>query len=128
MADDVNPALRAELEAALALLAPQLRGLHDLVLVSLSADAKTEINAQIVSRERRDALIRATIAELDQAVVARTALEADGYPALPTEEVVGAVFTEMQGERTDLEIALDLFVPEAAQGISIALGSPTAKP
>ncbi len=127
MADDINPALRAEYNAALEILMPQLRGLHDLALVSLSADAKTEINAQIVARERRESLIRATLAELDQAVVARTALEADGYPMLPTEEVVGAVFTEMQGERTDLEIALDLFVPEAAQGISIALGTPASK-
>jgi len=40
MADDPNPALRAELNAALDAITPQLRGLHDLVAVSISTDLK----------------------------------------------------------------------------------------
>ena len=121
MASNVE-ALRAELDAALALLMPQIRGLHDLAAVSISSDLLAQINDQITVRERRRDLIIATIDALD-------ALEGDGYPELAPAVLPVGLFGELQGEETDLDAAVAIFEKAGpATQIDVVLGAPTDKP
>lgn len=120
MAADPNPALRSELNAALNVLAPQIRGLHDMAAVSISQDLLAEINAQITVRERRRDLIRAVISNLDTVVMALQALDADGYPTLDAMIVQPDLFTELQGEVSDLEAAAAVFKGADQIGLDIA--------
>ena len=75
MADDINPALRAELVAALDVLTPELRGLHDLTNVSISPELASSVWLQIVIRERRSNLIQLMINAMDNALVTLTKLD-----------------------------------------------------
>ena len=127
MADDPNPALRAELTTALGIVAPQIRGLHDLTTVSISPDLVEDVNNQITSRERRRDLIQAVLTALDHVVSALKALEADGYPDLKTSLIAQSLFTELQGEQTDLQAAVAIFTPDQAVNLSVAFGSAEAK-
>ena len=111
MADDPNPALRAELNAALAVLAPQIRGLNDLSKTSISPDLLIQVEDQITARVRRQALIQAVLNGLDAALGELEALESDGYPELPTMAVVGSLFSELQEENSDLAAAVGVFSP-----------------
>lgn len=129
MADDVNPALRAELEAALAVIEPQIRGLHDLMTVSITEELRAEIEAQIEVRERRANLIQAVLDQLDATNAAQAALEADGYPTLLNAELPPGLFTELQGEETDLDAAVAVFEKAGpATTVTIELGEPAEKP
>ena len=128
MADDVNPALRAELEAALVILEPEIRGLHDLTTVSISAELQTEINKQIATREHRRDLIQGVLNDLDATNAARAALEADGYPALPNAVLSPPLFAELKGEDADINAAVGVFDErQPATTISVQLGAPTDK-
>ena len=127
MAADPNPALRAELNAALDVLAPQIRGLHDLAAVSISADLAASVAEQIVERERRRDLLNAAIATLDAGHDAMNALEADGYPALPDATIIASQFNELQEQSSDLDTAIGIFAEQASKG-TVVLGTPTAKP
>lgn len=126
MADDPNPALRAELLAALTVLAPQIRGLHSLSAVS-PPDLRVEVNAQIAARERRRDLIQAVLNGLDMVVAERTALEADGYPALPPDAVIASLFAELNEEMSDLQSAAAVFKLDQAANMSVALGKAADK-
>lgn len=118
MADDPNPALRAELNDALVVLAPQIRGLHDLAAVSVSADLLGAINHQITIRERRREFILAVLHTLDLVVEARAGLEADGYPTLGSAVIEPALFSELQGQDSDLTSAVAVFGQQATISIS----------
>jgi len=127
MADDVNPELRAELSAALEVLAPQIRGMHDLLNVSISDELHAELSDVVQKRERRRGLIQAVINNLDSTLTARTALEEDGYPSLPKVTIVNSQFTELQGEAADLQAAVGVFSQEASR-LSVGLGAAADKP
>ncbi len=124
MADDINPARRTELLAAIAVLEPQIRGLHDLITTSISDDLKAAIQHQIVVRERRDSLLHMEIAALDEVNVAQDALLADGYPALNTGVLEPSLFQELTGEESDLDAAVAVF----GQQSTISVGTPTFTP
>lgn len=128
MADDINPQFRAELEAAKAVLDPQIRGLHDLTRVSISGDLIQAVNYQIEIRERRRGIIQKILGLLDQAVEVRTLLERDGYPNVPESQLPNNLFSELSGENSDLDAAIGVFKPDSAQNISVNLGNPTDKP
>ena len=128
MATDPNPALRAELEAALAVIDPQIRGLHDLAVVSISEELATAIKEEIAVRERRQQLLNMTLGRLDSVVDALEELEADGYPALPDAALPPDLFAELQGEDADLDAGSGVFVQTVATSISIDLGSPVERP
>lgn len=129
MAFDVNPALRAELLAALAVIEPQIRGLHDLMTVSITPELRAEIEVETVKRERRRDLIQTTLNQLDATNVAHDALEADGYPALPPVELPPDLFSELRGEESDLDAAVGIFEERGpATTITIDLGTPAEKP
>jgi hypothetical protein len=124
-----DAAYRAELEAALAALEPQLRGLHDLLHVSISSQLIAEINHAINEREERKRLIYDVIAALDAIAAADAALMADGYPDLPPAQLDAALFNELQGQEADLDAAIEVFVPpQQAATMTIGLGSPEPKP
>lgn len=127
MADDPNPALRAELVAALAVVNPQIRGLHDLAATSISADLAAEIIKQVSAREHRRDLLNTTLQWLDGALHSLNALQADGYPDLPGAALPPALLTELKGEETDLGAAMATFIVEPATNISVALGAPTER-
>jgi len=129
MADDVNPALRAELDAAIAVIDPQIRGLHDIAVVSITTNLLIEVNKEISDRERRRVLLQNAINCLNAANEAMTALEHDGYPELPPEQLSSTNYAELQGQSSDFDAAIGVFVPEAkAATVSIGLGNPEDKP
>ena len=127
---DPNPALRAELEAAKAVLEPELRGLRDLFVVSISAPLQSSVNDQILVRQRRLDLINEVLNALDNVVLDRTALEADGYPEMPDAPLPADQFTELQGQDADLQAAIGVFeeAPSPATTLTVNLGEPVPKP
>jgi hypothetical protein len=128
MADDPNPVLRAELVAALAVLAPQIRGLHDLAVVSISTELAAEVAKQIATRTDRRDLINAVIAALDVAWQSLNTLQANGYPSLPTVPLQAALLSELHGENNDLGAAMGLFTPEPAIVLDVANAHLTSQP
>jgi hypothetical protein len=129
LADDPNPALRAELNDALTVLAPQIRGLHDLAAVSISADLAAQVKEQINDRERRWGLIERVLAALDNVVSELVILEADGYPSLPNIQVAGSLFEELQVEVSDVEAAAAVFESQPiASRMTVDFGTPADKP
>jgi len=126
---DPNPALRAELLAALAILVQSIRGLRALLAGHNSPELRTAISDQIDSRERRRALVQAALDGLDAVVSARLSLAADGYPALDSKELDGLLFAELQQEQADLEAALAVFKLLAmATKLEVKLGDPVEHP
>lgn len=129
MVDDVNPELRAELLAALAILAPQTRGLRDWVTVSITEALRFQIELQIESRERRRDLIQAVLERLDSTNAMRDELEADGYPELPRAELPPDLHDELRREETDIDAAVGIFEQRGpATAVAIDLGTPAEKP
>jgi hypothetical protein len=128
MAEDINPVLRAELNEALAVLAPQIRGLHDFAVpVSISPDLLVSVNAQITFRENRRDLIQAALDCLDATQAALSALESDGYPELPQAAIIASQFEELQEESADLDAAASVFIEQAGR-VTVVLGAPAPKP
>ncbi len=132
MADDPldpNPALRAEYEAALAVLAPEITGLHYLVNDPVKAELIGYYTEQITEREQRRDLIQAALNTLDVTIDARRTLAADGYPDLPKIEIPAEDFQEAQRQGRNIEAALGIFeAPPVASRISAELGQPEDKP
>lgn len=128
MADeDPNPALRAELDAALAVLEPQIRGLGYYSSISSDEDLKRELDEQKRVRMRRRDKIQAVLEDLDNVVEGIQSLKADGYPNFPPVNIDPRLFTELQNEDSDLDAAVKLFSPAHATNVSFTLGEPTPK-
>lgn len=128
MADDINSGLRAEIEAQRTLLAPIIRGDHDLAKVSISPDLQGEVVGDATELERRMGLLTTVIQWLDGAVAAMQALENDGYPDLPKTQLSAALMAELAAQKVDLEAAIARFVPQQAATLAISLGTPEPKP
>lgn len=126
--DDINPAQRAELLAAVEVLEPQLRGLHDLAAVSVSGGLMAEINDQIRSREQRRTLIQSVLAAMDATNATFLQLLNDGYPALPDDVLSTALMDELRGEMADLAAAEAVFQDNSqATTMAVSLGTPGPK-
>lgn len=129
MADDVNAAWRAEIEAALAVIGPEIEGLIDLQGIHASAEFLAFIAAQLSKFEGRENLMRAVIAALDAANVARALLEASGYPSVDKIPMEHALFEEKKKQQAEIEAAFALFEDEpVAASMTVALGAPSKKP
>lgn len=116
---------KATLQAALAIVSKQIRGLQDLANTSLSADLLTLIRAALTARQRRRVLINNVIASID----AQAALTADGYPALDPVEIPAPLFTELQDELASVGAAAGIFdKSDIASQILVSLGQPEDKP
>lgn len=110
--NDPSPSLRAALNNALAVLAPQIRGLRDLRSASISDELGVQVAEQISTRSHRVDLIDVVIVALNAVVTAMNALDADGYPALPATPILGSLFSELQEENADLAAAMAVFANE----------------
>ncbi len=129
MAEDINPARRTELLAAIAVLEPQIRGLHDLMATSISPDLQAAVQHQITVRERRNSLLHAEITAMDMVNADHDALLADGYPALNDAILDSNLMAELTGEESDLDAAVGVFAPTPqATSLSMSFGSPEPKP
>ena len=124
---DPNAALRAEYEAALAALEPQIRGLIDLIKTATSAELQTSLQAELDQLKERRKLLNNGIAALDEITAAQEALAADGYPAVPMAVLSAPTLEELNAEVKDIEAAQALF-EAGAEKIEIHLGVPTDKP
>lgn len=122
---DPNPALRAQLMAALAVLEPQIRGLIDLRATPEQVDLSTLVTAQITAYQNRQALIQNVLNDLNQAVVDMQALEADGYPDWTPTTIPTSTYAELTSEMADLAAAAATFVPV---GQLITVGPMTLTP
>ena len=107
--NDPNPTLRAEYEAALAILDPQIRGLEDIATMSISADLLAQIQNQIAARIQRQTLIKNVINRLNSVIEAITTLLEDGYPNLPAAAITDLLFAELKEENRDLVAAMNVF-------------------
>ncbi len=112
MADDLNPAKRAEIVAAIAVVVPQIRGLGDIVVAPISPPLQAMVRTQSGVRVRRHTLLQAVINSMDAAVAALADLENDGYPDLPLAPLSDSLFTELQRENNDVEAAVAIFTTE----------------
>lgn len=129
MPSNVNPTLTDELTAALAVLAPIIRGLHDIVNDDLPAEVQAAVQAAISKLEKRRDLIQRLLNMLNNANSAEDELLADGYPTLPPIEVASAIFDALQGEKTDMEAAIAIFEEQSiAVSGTITVPPPTLKP
>lgn len=110
---------KAELQLALDEIQPQIRGMQDLMAVSLSAETLALVQTELTDRLRRESLLLAAIGALE-------ALEADGYPELAPGAATAAAYEELQGQLADIQAAMGEFALAASQ-MTITLGSPTQK-
>jgi hypothetical protein len=106
MSSPTVDALRAELNAVRAVLAPQIRGLRDIQNDAPSAATLDAIAGHRVALENRDAAIRGAMAALD-------ALDANGYPddASTGGEASQDVIAELLQEQADIAAAIGVLVP-----------------
>lgn len=127
MADDPNPALRAEMSAAIAILDPQIEGLIELARTSLEPDTLAIVDAERLKREHLRGSLRNVIAQLDDVLAALTVLESEGGPVLPPASIPAAMLAEMKGERDEIDHGIAVFESPLAASISVNLGTPATK-
>ena len=131
MAEDPYPLLRAQLEADLAIVEQESRGLKDLAATSVSQAMLDETVTPIAERDERATLIHNVLRDMDLVIDAMLALEADGWPApVPKEELSPDLTTELKGQADDLTAGILVFTPEGspATGGRIDFGEPVPKP
>ena len=132
MSTDPNPELRAELVAARGVLEPQIRGMADTVSLrtsTLTDATRAKVEEGLERRQQRDTLLANAIAAYDNLVAQLITLSDDGYPALPKFDVPPAIFTELQGQKSDTVTALDEFEMEPqVAGATFSFPAPTPKP
>jgi hypothetical protein len=128
MAAQTFDQLKDEIAKACAVLEPQIRGLDDLYLVSVSAETRAEIKTANDDRKRRYGFLTQVDASLVGLQRSVDNLIADGYPDMPKEGVNAAVYEELQGQKADEAAAHDQFQLEAAADkVTITLGEPGPK-
>ena len=109
-----DSALRAELQAALASLDPEVEGLQNMAAILGSSSGKIAVSNELGMRSRRRAFILSLISALDAVSKARAELDADGYPTFTQPQVNDAVLKEMQDAETGLVVAATLFGASAS--------------
>lgn len=127
MADDPYGKLKAELEAAKAVLEPQIRGLHKMANDQVSAGLLDEINSQIVQREQALGLINTALSLIGQINDVMDQLYAAGYPSFPQEELPPDLALELKGEVEDIKAGAGVFTTSGAVRMTISLGAPQPK-
>lgn len=119
MADALST-LRDELVAGTAVLAPQIRGLGDLMSIPSSPGLHDQLAQEQGRFTRRQNLLAAATAALD-------ALTTDGYPVMGRAFLPPELFDELAGEVSDISAGRAAFEadPPAAR-IAVDLGEPSA--
>ncbi len=132
MAIDPPPGFRTELNDALAVLGPQIDGLEDLRLSTISQSARTVVETLLAARRGREQLIFALLQGMDVVETLWQALKDDGYPSLPRIILPPNLFDELQTETNAINTAMQIFAPPAAVAISLNIAgvvhTPQPKP
>lgn len=108
-----------EIEQELAALAPIHEGLRDYARLNLSPETMAEVQEAIVIYDRRFALLNA-------ALVNSRALQTDGYPAIPIQDVMPAVYADLRTNKDTIDAALARFAATAGS-LNLSAGSPETK-
>ena len=124
---DPNPALRAEIGAAIEVLAPKVRGLIELCKMVDPGALLAALQERLTQAQRKLGLMRAVLIHLDRVVQSRTALAATGYPALETMALPPALYAELQADLAAANLAGAIFDQQAA-ALTVTLGEPSDKP
>jgi hypothetical protein len=128
MADDINPARRAELEAHRAFWEPILRGLMDDELTLVSPRLKETFKQQIVAVRRRLTAVDTELANMDRTNDSHQVLLDDGYPNTDPVTIDPALFDELQRENADREAAAGMFRSAGhAATLAMTFGEPQPK-
>src|SRR5712691_1650812 len=113
------PVLRGELEAAFAILHPQIRGLRDLgSFVSPDTELFKAIQSRLLALKRRRDFIRVVHHALAD-------LEADGYPEIEKSFLPFPSIDALQAALADLQAAISTF--DLLPVVRISLGEPRDK-
>ncbi len=128
MTIDPPPGFRDELLAAIAVLDPEIDGLEDLMVSSISPEAKEAVAVALGDRARRRDLIHMLLADMDTVDVAWDKLKADNYPTPPKAIAAADLLLELHKESDGIAKAVRIFgtIPLAAN-IEITLGGITNK-
>lgn len=125
---DPPPGFRDELTAAVAVLNPQIDGLEDLRLASISAEAKALVEGSLALKRQRRQLILALINGMDVVNTLWDSLKGDGYPLTPAVIAEAALVAELKAETDAILTALKIFSsPLPAGKLQISLGNATRK-
>jgi hypothetical protein len=114
--------LKAELEAAKAVIEPQIEGLHDFARLNIKPETLTKVQEVTVSFERRLGVIVAGLEALAN-------LEADKYPETPQQEVLKDIYSDLAENVSTIEAAFSKFVvKDEATTAEIVPGTPEKQP
>lgn len=114
--------LKAELEAAKAVLEPQIEGLHDFARLNIKPETLAKVQEATVDFERRHGLVVAALAAL-------AALETDKYPDVPQREVLKVVYDDLSQNVFTIQAAFAKFLSEEEATVAeIIPGTPEKKP
>lgn len=114
--------LRAELEAAKAVLVPQIEGLHDFARLNIKPETLAKVQEATVDFERRLGLV-------DAAQTALNNLDADKYPDVPERSVIAAVYDDLADNVNTIQAAFAKFATvEEAVKAEIIPGTPQEQP
>jgi len=108
----------AEIDTALADMAPIHEGLRDYYLLDIHPDTKISVSAAIDLYDRRLSLLTTSRTAL-------TNLVSDGYPVLVIPPVVAEVYADLQQNKATIDAALAKFAPiDEAATLAIVPGVP----
>jgi hypothetical protein len=128
MASDLISERRAEWQAALDEIIPQIRGLEDKVNDALSEELRAVLKQRLAFLKQRQTLILQAKAAQDAADNAMSALEQHGFPELPDMEIPATLMEELDKEGADDAAARSGFeATPMATTIDITLGTPADK-
>jgi hypothetical protein len=112
MSSAASDAYRAELDAMLSVLVLPLEGLHYDDRLAPAGEVSEEIDGDITQYERRQRLIQTVLAAMD-------ALDADGYPEMPIEELPPSIYDVLEHQAEAILAALGRF-RRAAEAVAVA--------
>lgn len=127
MITDPTVALRAEIESALAVLEPQLRGIADWLLLPESTDLRQEIIKEGERRTTRKIFLQAVLDACHSVIIAIQHLDEDDYPNLPVRQIREDLLVELSADDSDINTAAKLFEAKPELLIEVDLGNPAEK-
>jgi hypothetical protein len=113
---DPPPGFRDQLNAAIAILEPDLAGLNCIMLAMSAGPAQAAIAAEMEARGRRRQMIGEVLVAMDTVADLANKLVADGYPSLEPAIVSKSIFDYLQSESKSFIHGVSLFVPAYETG------------
>lgn len=120
MATAVDAAL-AEVNAALASLAPPREGLKDFDRLNIHPDTQAIVRESIVLFDQRWDLLQQLKGSLE-------AILNDGYPTLAVRQIPASAFEDLKDNAATIEAAFATFSEATATALGLSSGIPEIKP